>query len=109
MSGLKADIEKQYYLNSIPWVWANDYYQGKLHYMAAALATAPLFWRLLSHTTSEAWRDFLRPVGQRATRTEALVSKGISPGGCCMTAYLSSFYLSSVRAGSSYRSSEACR
>ncbi|CAE7528715.1 Sugct, partial [Symbiodinium necroappetens] len=29
----KADIEKQYYLNSIPWVWANDYYQGKLHYM----------------------------------------------------------------------------
>ncbi|CAE7038463.1 fldA [Symbiodinium natans] len=29
----KADIEKQYYLNSLPWVWANDYYQGKLHYM----------------------------------------------------------------------------
>mmetsp|Transcript_40435 Transcript_40435/g.94556 ORF Transcript_40435/g.94556 Transcript_40435/m.94556 type:complete len:337 (+) Transcript_40435:109-1119(+) len=29
----KADIEKQYYLNSLPWVWANDYYLGKLHYM----------------------------------------------------------------------------
>jgi len=29
----KADIEKQYYMNSLPWVWANDYYQGKLHFM----------------------------------------------------------------------------
>lgn len=29
----KADIEKQYYMNSLPWVWANDYYTGKQHYM----------------------------------------------------------------------------
>jgi len=29
----KADIEKQYYMNSLPWVWANDYYQGKIHFM----------------------------------------------------------------------------
>lgn len=29
----KADIEKQYYMNSLPWVWANDYYRGKHHFM----------------------------------------------------------------------------
>jgi len=29
----KADIEKQYYMNSLPWVWANDYFQGKQHFM----------------------------------------------------------------------------
>mmetsp|Transcript_123160 Transcript_123160/g.217084 ORF Transcript_123160/g.217084 Transcript_123160/m.217084 type:complete len:345 (+) Transcript_123160:74-1108(+) len=29
----KADIEKQYYMNSLPWVWANDYYMGKQHFM----------------------------------------------------------------------------
>jgi len=29
----KGDIEKQYYMNSLPWVWANDYYRGKLHFM----------------------------------------------------------------------------
>lgn len=29
----KADIEKQYNLQSLPWVWANDYYRGKQHYM----------------------------------------------------------------------------
>jgi hypothetical protein len=29
----KADIEKQYYMNSLPWVWANDYYRGKQHFM----------------------------------------------------------------------------
>ncbi|CAJ1429916.1 unnamed protein product [Effrenium voratum] len=27
----KADVEKQYLLNSLPWVWSDDYYQGKLH------------------------------------------------------------------------------
>lgn len=29
----KADIEKQYYMNSLPWVWATDYFQGKEHFM----------------------------------------------------------------------------
>jgi len=29
----KADIEKQYYMNTLPWVWANDYFQGKQHFM----------------------------------------------------------------------------
>lgn len=29
----KADIEKQYYMNSLPWVWAIDYFQGKQHFM----------------------------------------------------------------------------
>jgi len=29
----KADIEKQYYMNSLPWVWSNDYFQGKQHFM----------------------------------------------------------------------------
>lgn len=29
----KADIEKQYHMNSLPWVWAIDYFQGKLHFM----------------------------------------------------------------------------
>jgi hypothetical protein len=29
----KADIEKQYYLQSLPWVWANDYFEGKQHFM----------------------------------------------------------------------------
>lgn len=29
----KADIEKQYYMNGLPWVWANDYFMGKLHFM----------------------------------------------------------------------------
>lgn len=29
----KADIEKQYYMNSLPWVWATDYFQSKLHFM----------------------------------------------------------------------------
>lgn len=29
----KADMEKQYYMHSLPWVWANDYFQGKQHYM----------------------------------------------------------------------------
>jgi hypothetical protein len=29
----KADIEKQYYMHSLPWVWSNDYFDGKLHYM----------------------------------------------------------------------------
>jgi len=29
----KADIEKQYYMNSLPWVWANDYFGGKQHFM----------------------------------------------------------------------------
>eukprot|EP00434_Breviolum_minutum_P018906 symbB.v1.2.016672.t1/scaffold1269.1/size127624/4 len=27
----KADVEKQYLMNSLPWVWSNDYYQGRLH------------------------------------------------------------------------------
>lgn len=29
----KADIEKQYYMHSLPWVWAIDYFQGKQHFM----------------------------------------------------------------------------
>jgi len=29
----KADIEKQYYMHSLPWVWSNDYYRGKQHFM----------------------------------------------------------------------------
>ncbi|CAK0880081.1 unnamed protein product [Prorocentrum cordatum] len=29
----KADIEKQFYMNSLPWVWQNDYYLGKQHFM----------------------------------------------------------------------------
>lgn len=29
----KADIEKQYWMNGLEWVWSNDYYQGKLHFM----------------------------------------------------------------------------
>eukprot|EP00933_Yihiella_yeosuensis_P009066 TRINITY_DN114850_c0_g1_i1.p1 TRINITY_DN114850_c0_g1~~TRINITY_DN114850_c0_g1_i1.p1 ORF type:complete len:329 (+),score=52.07 TRINITY_DN114850_c0_g1_i1:132-1118(+) len=29
----KADMEKQYYMNSLPWVWSNDYFQGKQHFM----------------------------------------------------------------------------
>lgn len=29
----KGDIEKQYYMNSLPWVWANDYFRGKEHFM----------------------------------------------------------------------------
>lgn len=29
----KADIEKQYYMHSLPWVWASDYYRGKQHFM----------------------------------------------------------------------------
>lgn len=29
----KADIEKQYYVHTLPWVWANDYFQGKQHFM----------------------------------------------------------------------------
>jgi len=29
----KADIEKQYYMHNLPWVWANNYYQGSVHYM----------------------------------------------------------------------------
>ncbi|EDO07711.1 hypothetical protein BBOV_III001440 [Babesia bovis T2Bo] len=28
----KADIEKQYYMNGLPWVWNPDYYLGKVHY-----------------------------------------------------------------------------
>lgn len=27
----KADVEKQYLMNSLPWVWSNDYYQSRLH------------------------------------------------------------------------------
>eukprot|EP00913_Durusdinium_trenchii_P030719 g28772.t1 len=27
----KADVEKQYYMNSLPWVWSNDYYNSRLH------------------------------------------------------------------------------
>eukprot|EP00928_Gymnodinium_smaydae_P028026 TRINITY_DN21489_c0_g1_i1.p1 TRINITY_DN21489_c0_g1~~TRINITY_DN21489_c0_g1_i1.p1 ORF type:complete len:381 (-),score=62.44 TRINITY_DN21489_c0_g1_i1:31-1077(-) len=29
----KADIEKQYYMNSLPWVWATDYFMPKQHFM----------------------------------------------------------------------------
>lgn len=29
----RADIEKQYYMQSLPWVWANDYFQGRQHFM----------------------------------------------------------------------------
>lgn len=29
----KADMEKQYYMNSLPWVWANNYYRGTQHFM----------------------------------------------------------------------------
>lgn len=29
----KGDIEKQYYMHSLPWVWSNDYFQGKQHFM----------------------------------------------------------------------------
>jgi len=29
----KADIEKQYHMHSLPWVWSNDYFDGKQHYM----------------------------------------------------------------------------
>lgn len=29
----QADIEKQYYMNSLPWVWSNDYFEGKKHFM----------------------------------------------------------------------------
>lgn len=29
----KADMEKQFYMHSLPWVWANDYHRGKQHYM----------------------------------------------------------------------------
>ncbi|CDR96372.1 hypothetical protein, conserved [Babesia bigemina] len=28
----RADIEKQYYMNGLPWVWNTDYYLGKVHY-----------------------------------------------------------------------------
>ncbi|ORM42221.1 Inosine triphosphate pyrophosphatase [Babesia sp. Xinjiang] len=28
----RADIEKQYYMNGLPWVWNVDYYLGKVHY-----------------------------------------------------------------------------
>lgn len=28
----KADVEKQYYMNGLPWVWNVDYYLGKIHY-----------------------------------------------------------------------------
>ena len=27
----QADVEKQYLMNSLPWVWSNDYYQSRLH------------------------------------------------------------------------------
>lgn len=27
----KADVEKQYLMNSLPWVWSNDYYNQRLH------------------------------------------------------------------------------
>lgn len=27
----QADVEKQYYMNSLPWVWSNDYYNSRLH------------------------------------------------------------------------------
>jgi len=29
----RADIEKQYYMNSLPWVWADAFYEGKQHFM----------------------------------------------------------------------------
>jgi len=28
-----ADVEKQYYMNSLPWVWAKDFYNPPLHFM----------------------------------------------------------------------------
>jgi len=27
----QADIEKQYYMNGLPWVWSKDYYKKKEH------------------------------------------------------------------------------
>lgn len=29
----KADMEKQYYMNTLPWVWSSDYFAGKQHFM----------------------------------------------------------------------------
>merc|ERR1712061_894480 len=29
----RADIEKQFYMNSLPWVWSQDYYRGRQHFM----------------------------------------------------------------------------
>mmetsp|Transcript_9968 Transcript_9968/g.17926 ORF Transcript_9968/g.17926 Transcript_9968/m.17926 type:complete len:366 (-) Transcript_9968:45-1142(-) len=29
----RADIEKQFILNGLPWVWRSDFYESKLHYM----------------------------------------------------------------------------
>lgn len=29
----KGDIERQYSMHSLPWVWSNDYFQGKQHFM----------------------------------------------------------------------------
>jgi len=31
-----SDIEKQYYMNSLPWVWAKDFYHPPLHFMDRA-------------------------------------------------------------------------
>lgn len=28
----RADIEKQYYMNGLPWVWHKDYFSGSVHY-----------------------------------------------------------------------------
>jgi len=29
----KADIEKQFYMHSVPWVWSQDFFEGKIHFM----------------------------------------------------------------------------
>ncbi|EAN30535.1 hypothetical protein TpMuguga_03g00694 [Theileria parva strain Muguga] len=39
----KADIEKQFYFNGLPWVWDKDYYTGKIHYHDREIL-APKIW-----------------------------------------------------------------
>lgn len=29
----RADIEKQYYAHSLPWMWSPSFFEGKLHYL----------------------------------------------------------------------------
>lgn len=28
----RADVEKQYYINGLPWIWDKDFYSGKIHF-----------------------------------------------------------------------------
>ncbi|EKX73237.1 conserved hypothetical protein [Theileria equi strain WA] len=41
----KADIEKQYYMNGLPWVWNPNYYTGKVHFHDREILEPKVWYR----------------------------------------------------------------